>query len=110
MRFFIFIFFGVGGNCSSQHEITFVTLYCLFYLIKLTNFLNVHEGSVKDSVVGEEQIAQYLTAVLNTQGTPLHWKHLNHRRLEVIQYDSMEKHEYNLKKVLAKKEEAAKCL
>uniref|UniRef100_A0A1S4AG10 Short integuments 2, mitochondrial n=1 Tax=Nicotiana tabacum TaxID=4097 RepID=A0A1S4AG10_TOBAC len=28
-------------------------------------------GSVKDSVVGEERIAQYLLAVLNTRGTPL---------------------------------------
>ncbi|XP_059295941.1 short integuments 2, mitochondrial-like isoform X2 [Lycium ferocissimum] len=33
-------------------------------------------GSVKDSVVGEERIAQYLLAVLNTRGTPLQWKHL----------------------------------
>ncbi|KAH6834439.1 P-loop containing nucleoside triphosphate hydrolases superfamily protein [Perilla frutescens var. hirtella] len=31
-------------------------------------------GSVKDSVVGEERIAQYLLAVLNTRGTPLHWR------------------------------------
>ncbi|KAL0000623.1 hypothetical protein SO802_014404 [Lithocarpus litseifolius] len=60
-------------------------------------------GSVKDSVVGEEQIAQYLLAVLNTQGTPLHWKHLNSRRLEGIQNDSKEKHEYNLKDLRPKK-------
>lgn len=33
-------------------------------------------GSVKDAVVGEERIAQYLLAVLNTRGTPLQWKHL----------------------------------
>lgn len=33
-------------------------------------------GSVKDSVVGEERIAQYLLAVLNARGTPFHWKHL----------------------------------
>ena len=69
----------------------------------LTKFLNAHEGSVKDSVVGEERIAQYLLAVLNTQGTPLHWKHLNSRRLEGIQYDSKEKHEYNLKDLRPKR-------
>ncbi|KAK7847701.1 short integuments 2, partial [Quercus suber] len=59
--------------------------------------------SVKDSVVGEERIAQYLLVVLNTQGTPLHWKHLNSRRLEGIQYDSKEKHEYNLKDLRPKR-------
>ena len=86
---------GVGGSCSSQHEITFVTLYSLFYLIKLTKFLNAHEGSVKDSMVGEEQIAQYLLAVLNTQGTlPF---------IEGIRYDSKEKHEYNLKDLWPKR-------
>ena len=52
---------------------------------------------MKDSVVGEERIAQYLLAVLNTQGTPLCWKHLNNMRLEGIWYESKEKHEYNLK-------------
>nr|XP_023882100.1 short integuments 2, mitochondrial-like [Quercus suber] len=86
-----------------QHKITIATLYCLFYQIKLTNFLNSHEGSVKDSVVGEERIAQYLLAVLNTRGTPLHWKHLNNRRLEGIRYDSQEKHEYNLKDLRPKR-------
>ncbi|PON53889.1 P-loop containing nucleoside triphosphate hydrolase [Parasponia andersonii] len=54
-------------------------------------------GSVKDSVVGEERIAQYLLAVLNTRGTPLHWKHRNNRRAEGIQYDPAKKVEYNLK-------------
>lgn len=39
-------------------------------------------GSVKDSVVGEERLAQYLLAVLNSRSTPLHWKHLNNRRME----------------------------
>jgi len=38
-----------GGGCgagigSGQHKITIATLYCLFYQIKLTNFLNSHEG------------------------------------------------------------------
>nr|POF19066.1 short integuments 2, mitochondrial [Quercus suber] len=60
-------------------------------------------GSVKDSVVGEERIAQYLLAVLNTRGTPLHWKHLNNRRLERFRYDSKEKHEYNLKDLRPKR-------
>lgn len=60
-------------------------------------------GSVKDSVVGEERIAQYLLAVLNTRRTPLHWKHLNNRRLEGIRYDSEEKHEYNLKDLRPKR-------
>ncbi|KAM3739017.1 hypothetical protein ACB098_09G174500 [Castanea mollissima] len=60
-------------------------------------------GSVKDSVVGEERIAQYLLAVLNTRGTPLHWRHLNNRRLEGIRYDSKEKHEYNLKDLRPKR-------
>ncbi|CAN6443967.1 unnamed protein product [Victoria cruziana] len=31
-------------------------------------------GSVKDSVVGEERLAEYLLATLNTRGVPLHWK------------------------------------
>ncbi|XP_062167181.1 short integuments 2, mitochondrial [Alnus glutinosa] len=54
-------------------------------------------GSVKDSVVGEERIVIYLLAVLNTRGTPLHWNHLNKRRLEGIRFDSEEKHEYKIK-------------
>ncbi|XP_010941515.1 short integuments 2, mitochondrial [Elaeis guineensis] len=33
-------------------------------------------GAVKDSVVGEERLAQYLLAVLNTRKTPLHWERL----------------------------------
>ncbi|KAK4281901.1 hypothetical protein QN277_013345 [Acacia crassicarpa] len=60
-------------------------------------------GSVKDSVVGEERIAQYLLAVLNTRGTPIHWKHLNNRRMEGIRYESEEKHEYNLKSLKRKR-------
>ncbi|XP_030525969.1 short integuments 2, mitochondrial [Rhodamnia argentea] len=60
-------------------------------------------GSVKDSVVGEERIAQYLLAVLNTRGTPLHWKHSNNRRMEGIRYEREEKHDYNLKDLRPKK-------
>ncbi|XP_065857587.1 short integuments 2, mitochondrial [Euphorbia lathyris] len=55
-------------------------------------------GSVKDSIVGEERIAQYLLAVLNTRGTPLHWRHWNSRKMDGIRYKSSEdKHEYNHK-------------
>ncbi|PNY15190.1 mitochondrial GTPase 1-like protein [Trifolium pratense] len=58
---------------------------------------DVHGRSVKDSVVGEERIAQYLLAVLDTRGTPLHWKHLlNNRRIDGISYDE-ENNRYNLK-------------
>lgn len=39
-------------------------------------------GSVKDSVVGEERISQYLLAVLNTRGTPFHWRHLVNKEME----------------------------
>ncbi|XP_022156770.1 short integuments 2, mitochondrial isoform X2 [Momordica charantia] len=53
-------------------------------------------GSVKDAVVGEERIAQYLLAVLNIRGTPFHWKQLNNRRMEGIQYESEERHKFNL--------------
>lgn len=60
-------------------------------------------GSVKDSVVGEERIAQYLLAVLDTRGTPLHWKHLNNRRIDGIAYDAEENHEYNLKNLKRKR-------
>ncbi|KAJ1430001.1 P-loop containing nucleoside triphosphate hydrolase [Sesbania bispinosa] len=60
-------------------------------------------GSVKDSVVGEERIAQYLLAVLNTRGTPLHWKHLNNRRIDGIEYEAKENHEYNLKNLKRKR-------
>lgn len=54
-------------------------------------------GSVKDSVVGEERIAQYFLAVLNTRGTPLHWKHINNRRVDGITYEAKENDRYNLK-------------
>ncbi|XP_020528255.1 short integuments 2, mitochondrial isoform X2 [Amborella trichopoda] len=36
-------------------------------------------GAVKDSVVGEERLAQYLLALLNTRNVPLHWKHLHNK-------------------------------
>lgn len=34
-------------------------------------------GAVKDSVVGEDRVAQYLLAMLNTRHVPLRWKGLN---------------------------------
>lgn len=61
------------------------------------------KGSVKDSVVGEERIAQYLLAVLNSRRTPLHWNHLNNRRLEGIQYATEGKREYSLKDLRPKR-------
>ncbi|VVA30942.1 PREDICTED: DAR GTPase 2 mitochondrial [Prunus dulcis] len=54
-------------------------------------------GSIKDSVVGEDRISQYLLAVLNTRGTPFHWKNSNNRRMEGIQYEAEEKFDYSLK-------------
>ncbi|KAH7557241.1 hypothetical protein JRO89_XS11G0082600 [Xanthoceras sorbifolium] len=59
-------------------------------------------GSVKDSAVGEERIAQYLLAVLNSRGTPFHWWHLDNRR-EVNQFESDNKHEYDPKDLRPKK-------
>lgn len=59
-----------------------------------------HAGSVKDSVVGEERLAQYLLAVLNSRSTPLHWKHLNNRRME--RYKTKDK-EDKLKDLLPRK-------
>ena len=61
------------------------------------SFFTFRAGSVKDSVVGEERIAQYLLAVLNSRGTPLHWRHWNNRRAEGIGYDAVEKVEHSLK-------------
>ncbi|KNA15751.1 hypothetical protein SOVF_095190 isoform A [Spinacia oleracea] len=57
-------------------------------------------GSVKDSVVGEERIAQYLLAVFNSRGTPLYWKNLNDRKKELQGNGSEGKHEYNVKDLL----------
>lgn len=59
-------------------------------------------GSVKDSVVGEERIAQYLLAVLNSRGTPLHWRRFldtgSDGRLE-----SEDKPDYSLENLLPKR-------
>ncbi|XP_050230594.1 short integuments 2, mitochondrial [Mercurialis annua] len=60
-------------------------------------------GSVKDSVVGEERIAQYLLAVLNTRGTPLHWRHWNNRKMEGIRYGSQDKQETDINDFRSKK-------
>ncbi|CAA3011225.1 short integuments 2, mitochondrial [Olea europaea var. sylvestris] len=59
-------------------------------------------GSVKDSVVGEERIAQYLLAVLNTRGTPIHWKHLTNRETESLHRESDDNPNYNLQNLLPK--------
>lgn len=60
-------------------------------------------GSVKDSVVGEERIAQYLLAVLNCRSTPLHWRHLDNRRCDGLPNDSNDRKEYNVKDLLRKR-------
>ncbi|KAL2535040.1 Short integuments 2 [Abeliophyllum distichum] len=60
-------------------------------------------GSVKDSVVGEERITQYLLAVLNTRGTPVHWKHLINRDTDSVNHESDDKPNYNLKDLLPKR-------
>ncbi|XP_009591807.1 short integuments 2, mitochondrial [Nicotiana tomentosiformis] len=60
-------------------------------------------GSVKDSVVGEERIVQYLLAVLNTRGTPLHWRHLIGRESEGLHHELDDTPEYNLKDLLPKR-------
>lgn len=54
-------------------------------------------------MVGEERIAQYLLAVLNTRSTPLHWRHLNNRRIEELRNEYEDKHDYNLKDLLPNK-------
>ncbi|XWS59104.1 hypothetical protein CRYUN_Cryun08bG0093400 [Craigia yunnanensis] len=53
-------------------------------------------GSVKDSVVGEDRIVQYLLAVLNTRGSPLHWKHVANQMEEITEI-SEDKPDYNPK-------------
>lgn len=53
-------------------------------------------------MVGEERITQYLLAILNIRGTPLHWSHLSNRT-EVSQNESDGKHEYNLKDLRPKR-------
>uniref|UniRef100_A0A7N0UMT2 G domain-containing protein n=1 Tax=Kalanchoe fedtschenkoi TaxID=63787 RepID=A0A7N0UMT2_KALFE len=60
-------------------------------------------GSVKDSVVGEERIAQYLLAVLNSRGTPRLWKQSINKRDASDQLESVKKPEYSIKNLLPKK-------
>ncbi|XP_019051924.1 PREDICTED: short integuments 2, mitochondrial isoform X3 [Nelumbo nucifera] len=60
-------------------------------------------GAVKDSVVGEERLAQYLLAVLNSRGTPLHWRNLNNRRLEGLRAEFKETKEKTLRDLLPKR-------
>ncbi|XP_071716980.1 short integuments 2, mitochondrial [Rutidosis leptorrhynchoides] len=60
-------------------------------------------GSVKDSVVGEERIAQYLLAVLNTRQTPLRWRNIHYDMLKDLQNESDNKHDHHLKDLLPKR-------
>ncbi|CAM8952116.1 hypothetical protein QQ045_016291 [Rhodiola kirilowii] len=57
-------------------------------------------GSVKDSVVGEERIAQYLLAVLNSRGTPLLWKQSVNKKAATTQPENPN---YSIKNLLPKK-------
>lgn len=50
-------------------------------------------GAVKDSVVGEERLAQYLLAILNSRKTPLHWERLVNVRTERSGHESHESNE-----------------
>ncbi|KAD6119688.1 hypothetical protein E3N88_10959 [Mikania micrantha] len=61
-------------------------------------------GSVKDSVVGEERIAQYLLAVLNTRQTPLHWRNVHINTLKELQKETNDKHDYNIKDLLPRRQ------
>ena len=88
---FIWIFFWVGESYSIQHEITFVTLFWLLYLIKLTKLLNAHEGARKRFSGRWEANCTKLAGSFKYSRGSLHWKHLNNRRLEGIRYDSKEK-------------------
>ncbi|GAB2267040.1 Short integuments 2, mitochondrial [Dionaea muscipula] len=54
-------------------------------------------GCLKDSVVGEERIAQFLLAILNSRGTPLHWQRLKNGKSLEPEKDSIEKHGYTPK-------------
>ncbi|KAI7758296.1 hypothetical protein M8C21_014658 [Ambrosia artemisiifolia] len=60
-------------------------------------------GSVKDSVVGEERIAQYLLAVLNTRQTPLHWRNVHNNTLKELQNETDNGSDYNIKHLLPKR-------
>ncbi|XP_075511447.1 short integuments 2, mitochondrial isoform X2 [Primulina tabacum] len=53
-------------------------------------------GSVKDSIVGEERIVQYLLALLSIRATPLHWKNLTERETRGLNPDSDDKPDYDL--------------
>ncbi|KAK9987440.1 hypothetical protein SO802_032391 [Lithocarpus litseifolius] len=64
-------------------------------------------GVLVPSIPDIETELKLALAGLNTRGTPLHWKHLSNKRLEGIQYDSKEKHEYNLKDLQPKRRKLA---
>ena len=58
---------------------------------------------MKDSVVGEERIAQYLLAVLNTRRTPFHWRSVHNNNQKGLQNGTDDKHDFNLKDLLPKR-------
>ena len=65
--------------CYNTCKYLTVTLYILVVLLSRLSILCA--GAVKDSVVGEERIAQYLLAILNSRRTPLHWDRLGNERM-----------------------------
>lgn len=75
-----------------------LSIYLVDFIFIVSPFSTVLVGSVKDSVVGEERIAQYLLAVLNCRSTPLHWRHINTRGLE--ENNANDENEYNVKDLL----------
>lgn len=50
-------------------------------------------GAIKDSIVGETRLAQYLLAVLNTRKTPLHWDRLHNDHIRGSSNESLENSE-----------------
>lgn len=65
-----------------QNLHTYQYKLCILYKVLVQENCLASSGAVKDSVVGEERLVQYLLAILNTRNTPLHWKHLRHQRVE----------------------------
>ncbi|KAI8555814.1 hypothetical protein RHMOL_Rhmol05G0203300 [Rhododendron molle] len=52
---------------------------------------------------GDSRSVLNTLSIMNTQGSPFHWMHLDNRRMEGLLIESDEKHEYNLKDLLPKR-------
>lgn len=93
----------IRDQIQVSKEFQFLFLFVSYFtLYRISSCKYALAGSVKDSVVGEERIAQYLLAILNTRGTPLHWRHLNNRT-EVNLDKYVDKPEYSLKELRPKR-------